>query len=288
MRFKNFMLRWPGHSVRQSLLAVGVAVTTLSIAAAPAAGPSEARSSSPKPTVVLVHGAWADASSWSRVVGRLLDRGYPVIAPANPLRDLTSDSAYLASVLGGIAGPIVLVGHSYGGAVITNAAAGNPNVKALVYIAAYIPDVGDDVFHLTSQFPGSGIIPPGNPGANLRAQPFPLPDGTSGIDLYLTNDSFREIFAADLPIDLTRLMAATQRPVALQAFQETSSSAAWKTVPSWALIALQDRAIGTENERFMATRAGARTVEVKAAHAVMVSQPGSVTDVILSAARSVD
>jgi len=274
--------------VRQSLLAVGVAVTTFSIAAAPAAGPSEARSSSPKPTVVLVHGAWADASSWSRVVGRLLDRGYPVIAPANPLRDLTSDSAYLASVLGGIAGPIVLVGHSYGGAVITNAAAGNPNVKALVYIAAYIPDVGDDVFHLTSQFPGSGIIPPGNPGANLRAQPFPLPDGTSGIDLYLTNDSFREIFAADLPIDLTRLMAATQRPVALQAFQETSSSAAWKTVPSWALIALQDRAIGTENERFMATRAGARTVEVKAAHAVMVSQPGSVTDVILSAARSVE
>jgi pimeloyl-ACP methyl ester carboxylesterase len=279
---------WPGRSVRQSVFAIVMALTTFSTAVAPAAVHSEARLNSAQPTVVLLHGAWADASSWKRVVDRLLDRGYPVIAPANPLRGLASDSAYLASVLAGITGPIVLVGHSYGGAVITNAGADNPNIKALVYIAAYIPDIGEDVFHLTGQFPGSGIVPPGNPGANLRAQPFPLPNGTSGVDLYLINESFREIFAGDLPSAETRVMAVTQRPIALQAFQEPSKAAAWKTVPSWALVALQDRAIGAANERFMATRAGARTVEVRASHAVILSEPGAVVDIILAAARNLD
>lgn len=235
----------------------------------------------PKPTIVLVHGAWADASSWNRVTKRLQREGYTVMAPANPLRSLTSDAAYIASVLASVPGPIVLVAHSYGGAVITNAATGNANVKALVYVAADIPDMGENAFELSTKFPGSLIVAPPNPEATLTARPFP-----GGVDFYVKTDAFRKIFAADLPAEKTALMAAAQRPATLAAFTEASGPPAWKTIPSWALVATQDNTIGTANTRFMANRAApSHTVEVAASHAVLLSQPKAVVDLINKAVR---
>ncbi len=162
-----------------------------------------------KPTVVLVHGVWADSSGWSGVIERLEAEGYSVIALPNPLRGLTSDAAYIAGTLAGIPGPIVLVAHSYGGAVITNAAAGNDNVKALVYIAAFIPDVGENLWALISRFPGSLI----NPETSLIVREYPAADGSVGHDAYIKPEQFHEIFAADLPASTVALMAATQRPL---------------------------------------------------------------------------
>src|SRR4051812_49362581 len=181
----------------------------------------------PRPTVVLVHGAWADASSWNRVTERLQRAGYTVIAPANPLRGMTSDAAYMASVLAGVAGPIVLVAHSYGGAVITNAATGNPNVKALVYVAAFIPDGGETAADLL-KFPGRLIVVPPSPEATVTARPSP-----GALDFYVNADPFREISAADLPAEETALLAAAQRPLAAAAFTDASGPPAWKTIPSW-------------------------------------------------------
>jgi pimeloyl-ACP methyl ester carboxylesterase len=235
--------------------------------------------------VVLVHGAWADASSWNGVVKRLQRAGYPVIAPANPLRGLSSDAAYIGSVLTTVEGPVVLVGHSYGGAVITNAANGHPNVRALVYVAAFVPDEGEDILSLGRRYPGSLIVPPGFPGATLTARPFPLPGGGGDVDLYISPDSFRELFAEDLLEGETDVMAATQRPISLNGGGEKSGPPAWKKVPSWALVATADRAIGTDNVRFMAQRAGSKIVEVRASHAVPVSKPGEVVELIEAAAR---
>jgi pimeloyl-ACP methyl ester carboxylesterase len=233
-----------------------------------------------KPTIVLVHGAWADASSWNRVTKRLQREGYQVMALANPLRGMTSDSAYVASILATIPGPIVLVAHSYGGAVITNAATGKPNVKALVYVAAFIPDKGEVATDLL-KFPGSLLVLPPNPGATLTARPFP-----GGVDFYVNTESFHNIFAADLPAEKTALMAAGQRPLALAAFTEASGEPAWKTIPSWALVATHDNTIGTANTRFMALRAApSHTVEIDASHAVLLSHPDAVVDLIHQAIR---
>jgi pimeloyl-ACP methyl ester carboxylesterase len=241
---------------------------------------TESRPMEPKPTMVLVHGAWADASSWNGVTERLQREGHAVIAPANPLRGTTSDAAYIASVLAGVPGPIVLVAHSYGGAVITNAATGNPNVKALVYVAGFIPDAGETAPDLF-KFPGSMIVAPPSPEATLTARPFP-----GGVDFYVNADPFREIFAADLPAEETALLAAAQRPLAAAAFTDASGPPAWKTIPSWALVATKDNTIGTENVRFMAKRAApSRTVDVDAAHAVLLSQPQAVVDLIEKAVR---
>jgi pimeloyl-ACP methyl ester carboxylesterase len=241
---------------------------------------SGSRPMRPRPTMVLVHGAWADASSWNRVTKRLQGEGYTVLAPANPLRGTTSDAAYIASVLAGVPGPIVLVAHSYGGAVITNAATGNPNVMALVYVAALIPDAGEVGADLL-KLPGSLIVLPPSPEATVTARPFP-----GGLDFYVNADPFREIFAADLPAEETALMAAAQRPLAAAAFTDASGPPAWKTVPSWALVATQDNTIGTANTRFMANRAApSHTVEVAAAHAVLLSQPQAVVDLIDNAVR---
>ena len=245
---------------------------------------SESRPMRPKPTMVLVHGAFADSSSWNGVTKRLQREGYTVIAAANPLRGTTSDAAYVASVLAGVPGPIVLVAHSYGGAVITNAATGNPNVKALVYVAALIPDAGEVGANLLS-FPGEGtsslIVLPPSPEATVTARPFP-----GGLDLYVNADRFREIFAADLPAEETALLAAAQRPLAAAAFTDASGPPAWKTIPAWALVATQDNTIGTANTRFMAKRATpSHTVEVAAAHAVLLSQPQAVVDLIDEAVR---
>jgi pimeloyl-ACP methyl ester carboxylesterase len=234
-----------------------------------------------KPTVVLVHGGFADASaSWNDVVQQLQGRGYPVIAPANPLRNLVYDSAYIASVLASVNGPVILAGHSYGGAVITNAAAGAPNVKALVYVAAFVPDTGEALGALIGMYPGSEIQ------AALNPVPYPNPDGTTGTDLYLQADQLRRVFAADLPESTTRIMAATQRPFSAQCFSDLTQAAAWHTVPSWGLIATQDLAIPPALQRFEYQRAGARkTVSVAASHCAMVSHPDLVTQLIVDADR---
>ena len=261
-----------------ALLAVLVAVlaaSVLSRSAAPAASAS-------KPTVVIVHGAFADASGWAGVITRLQRRGYTVIAPANPLRGVSSDAAYLKSFLATINGPIVLVGHSYGGMVITNAATGNPNVKALVYVAAYAPDEGDTIASLEQLAPGGGIGP-----ATLTFRPFPAPDGSQGLEGYINTDAFRGIFAADLPSETAAAMAASQRPAALSTLGEPSGPPAWKSIPSWYLVAGRDNAIGSAVERIMAQRIGAHTIEVRgASHAVMISHPDATTHLILRAARS--
>jgi pimeloyl-ACP methyl ester carboxylesterase len=229
----------------------------------------------PKPTIVLIHGAFADASGWAGVITRLQNRGYAVLAPANPLRGVTSDSAYIASVLSTITGPVVLVGHSYGGEVITNAASGNANVKALVYIAGFAPDEGETTAGLAAAFPPSMLTP-----QNLVFRPFP-----GGVDGYINPTVFREVFAADVPAGTTAVMAASQRPAALSTLSDISGVPAWKTIPSWYLVANQDHAISPDLERFMAARMHAHTVQIDSSHAAMVSHPDAVTDLILSAAR---
>jgi pimeloyl-ACP methyl ester carboxylesterase len=233
--------------------------------------------SGPKPTVVLVHGAWADASGWSEVITRLEALGYPVVAPANPLRSLDGDAAYLRGVLAQIPGPLIVVGHSYGGAVITNAAAGNPNVKALVYIAAFIPAVGEDILHLTGD--GSQVVT----SIDVRGYP---PFGEGDLDVYLKQELFRSVFAQDVPARQAAVMAASQRPLAYAAGTGVTTATAWSTIPSWALVATQDHTITPDQERTMARRAHATIVEVPSSHVAMVSHPREVTDLIVRAARS--
>ena len=235
-----------------------------------------------KPTIVLVHGGWDNSTGWNAVVAKLQKSGFEVIAPANQLRDLASDSAYVSSVLDTIEGPIVLVGHSYGGAVITNAAVGHGNVKALVYIAAFAPDEGESLFQLVTMNPGSEL------GPVLIARPYPLPGGGEGIDLYITREGVRTAFAQDLPRKTTDLMFATQRPFTLEAFGEPSGTPAWKSIPSWYLVASEDRAIPPATQRFMAERMGAQTAEVDASHVPQISQPDAVIEIILQAVASLN
>ncbi len=232
-----------------------------------------------KPTIVLVHGAFADSASWNAVIPDLLAQGYPVVAAANPLRSVQGDSDYVASVLAGIEGPIVLVGHSYGGIVISNAATDNDNVKGLVYVAGFAPDTGESAFTLAGQFPGSTL------GDALA--PIPLAGG--GTDLYIRPDAFWSQFAADVPEADAALMATTQRPVTEAALTDNSGDPAWKTIPSWFVYGELDKNIPAAAVAFMAERAGAKeAIEVSgASHVVMLSQPKAVTDVILSAVNAV-
>jgi pimeloyl-ACP methyl ester carboxylesterase len=236
-----------------------------------------------RPTIVLVHGAWDNSTSWNEVIKGLQQRGYPVIAPANPLRELGSDAAYVSSILTTIEGPVVLVGHSYGGAVITNAAVGHSNVKALVYIAAFVPDEGESLFQLSSLNPGSELGP-----TALIPRPYPLAGGGVGIDLYLTKEAVRTAFAADVSRDVANQMFATQRPLTQAAFESASGVPAWKTIPSWYLVASEDRAIPPATQRFMAKRAGAQTSEVRSSHVAHVSRPDQTLRIILKAADSVN
>jgi pimeloyl-ACP methyl ester carboxylesterase len=254
------------------------AVVVASLAAAASAAPTEHRDASIKPTVVLVHGAWADASSWHDEIERLQKDGYPVVAPANPLRSLSGDSAYIASVLAQTPGPIVLVGHSYGGAVITNAAAGNSNVKALVYIDAFIPAVGETILQLGG---ADSLIP-----ESIEGKGFP-PFGQTDVDFYLKADSFRATFAADVSAKQARVMQASQRPLALLAGAEPTQATAWSDRPCWALVGLQDRAITPDAQRSMADRAcHDNVVEIKSSHVSLVSHPNAVTDLIETAAKA--
>lgn len=232
-----------------------------------------------KPTVVLVHGAFADSSSWNGVVKILEKDGYPVIAAANPLRSVKGDAQSVADVLASVKTPVVLVGHSYGGPVISEAAYGNANVKALVYVAAFAPEKGETAAELSGRFPGSTL------GPTLSA-PVELADG--GKDLYIQQDKFHEQFAADVSPADAKLMAATQRPVTVAALNEAATEPAWKTVPSYFVYGDQDKNIPAQALAFMAERAHSKqTVVVKgASHVVMVSNPKAVASLIETAAAA--
>jgi pimeloyl-ACP methyl ester carboxylesterase len=258
------------------ILAAGLVVLALFVLPSAAHPAAATKTQAPRPTIVLVHGAWADASGWNDVIKNLQHDGYPVIAPANPLRSLSGDAAYIASVLAQTPGPLVVVGHSYGGAVITNAAAGNANVKALVYIDAFIPDVGESILQLT----GAGSLVP----SSIEFKGFP-PFGPTDVDIYLKQDAFPEAFAADLPAKTAAVMAAAQRPLAA-AGGDPSQAAAWKTIPSWALVGTEDRTITPDSQRFMAERAGSTIEEVKSSHVSMISHPNAVTKLVEIAAES--
>lgn len=232
-----------------------------------------------KPTIVLVHGAFADSSGWSDVASQLMDQGYPVIAFSNPLRDPISDGAYLRAFLDTIDGPIVLVGHSYGGAVISNAATGDPDVRSLVYVAAYALDEGESVAEANHLGGGHTVV---TDHLVLRPIPGVAPPNA---DAYIDPAWFGELFAQDLPRRTARFMAATQRPGALAALVTESGPPAWQEIPSWYMVATQDRIIPPEAERAMAARAGAQVVEVDSSHVVMMSHPRAVVRLIRDAAR---
>jgi pimeloyl-ACP methyl ester carboxylesterase len=219
---------------------------------------------SDKPTVVLVHGAFAESSSWNGVVSRLHAEGLPVIAVANPLRGLAPDAEYL---------------RSYGGSVASEATEGAKNVQALVYVASFILEPGESTGDLAGKFPGGELGP--------ALTPVPYSAGAfSGDDLYIQQTKFREVFAADVDEATTALMAATQRPIAAAALEDPATRAGWKNIPSWTLVTRQDLAVPAESQRFMAERAGSHTVEIDASHAVTVSEPDAVADLILDAIRA--
>ncbi|MEU3859332.1 alpha/beta hydrolase [Streptomyces sp. NPDC028722] len=269
-------------SRRSALLGV-TAAAGVSLAAVTLPGTAGAASHHPiRPTIVLEHGAFADAASWDGVVTRLQRAGYPVVSAANPLRGPATDAAYLRSVVQHIDGPVVLVGHSYGGTVISQAAVGlEGKVKALVYIAAFLPDTGESSLGLTNKFPGSTL------GQAIESVNYTLPDGGQGTDVYIKQEKFRHQFAADVPVAKARLMAAGQRPIAAAALEEKSTEAAWKTIPSWSLVTTEDLNIPVAAQRYMSARAEAHVTTVDASHAVSVSRPEAVTRIVEQAARTV-
>ena len=240
-----------------------------------------------KPTIVLEHGAWADASSWSAVIARLQADGFTVYAPPNPLRGLPQDSAYLQDFLTqntALAGqPVVLVGHSYGGAVITNAAVNNSEVKALVYVDAFIPDRNETLAQLVSAQPGSCLA--GNPPDIFNLVPYPgAPAGD--VDTYIKQNLVPGCFASGLPASQAAVIAATQRPLAASTLGEPSGPPAWKTIPSWDVIGTADRVLPPAEQIFMAKRAGAHITKVNAGHLSMIADPGVVAQVIEQAAQA--
>jgi pimeloyl-ACP methyl ester carboxylesterase len=225
-----------------------------------------------------VHGAFADASSWNGVVERLQAEGVQVMAPANPLRGISIDSAYIASFFDQIAGPILAVGHSYGGAVITNAATDANNVVGLVYVAAFAPDEGERLIEIESDSKDSVLTT-----ALVELQYPTGQDEETAVEFAIDPEKFHDAFAADLPAEQTAVMAATQRPVAELAFSETSGEPAWKKLPSWSVVSSGDKAAGADVVRSMAERAGATITEVEGSHVIMISQPQVVADAILTA-----
>jgi pimeloyl-ACP methyl ester carboxylesterase len=259
------------------LATLGIAAVTLAGSGSAAAGPTRPV----KPTVVLVHGAWADAASWTDEIRALERAGYPVLAPPNPLRSLSGDSAYLRAFLGTVPGPIVLAGHSYGGAVISNAATGNPNVRALVFVDAFALAEGQTVFGSTGA--DSALAGPAETLFDLR--PYPGA-GPGDADIYLKPAVVDQAFAPDLPRPDRALITATQRPITFAAGSEPSGPPAWATIPSWYLLGTQDRVITPAAQRAMAEQAHAHLVTVRASHVSLLSHPAAVTDLILAAARA--
>jgi pimeloyl-ACP methyl ester carboxylesterase len=275
------VIEHPWRRLRRTFV-IASALALLALVALGGGQPASARSRDghgPKPTIVLVHGDWADGSSWSSVIQRLQAQGFTVVAPPNPLRGPTEDSASIAAFLQSISGPILLVAHSYGGFVITNAATGNPNVKALVYIDAFIPAQGETLGGLTG---GSGSCIDTNNAFNA------VPSG-GGVDLYLRVEpnqpytGFADCFANGVNPPQTAVLAATQRPAALNQLFEPSGTPAWKTIPSWALIGTEDHVIPPALQEFMSHRAGAEISTVKAGHLSLITRPEAVTKVILAA-----
>lgn len=248
------------------------------VAALAASGSAMAADAAAKPTIVLVHGAFADSSSWNDVIAILERDGYRTVAAPNELRSIAGDAANVSAVVKSIAGQVVLVGHSFGGMVITGAANGNDNVKSLVYVAGFMPDAGESANGLVAKFPGSMI--------NDVVAPVPLADG--GLDLYIRPDRFHDVFAADIPEARTQLMAVTQRPVTLADADGAAGEPAWKAVPSYVIYGVEDRIIPAALVRFMAERAGAvKTVGIEGApHALMLSYPAEVAAMIEEAAAA--
>lgn len=228
------------------------------------------------PTVVLVHGGFADASFWTPVVQQLQAQDLPVLAPPNPLRGLAADAEYIASFVRQIDGPVLLVGHSYGGAVITVAGAAADNVVGLVYVAAFILDEQESFGDVFAGFPATPLI------EAVRPSTYPLPNGDTAVELTIAPEQYRSAFAADLPEEQTEVLAVMQRPFAA-IFDDRAQAAAWKSLPSWAVVATADNAIHPHAERHMARRAGAATVEVDASHSIALSQPTAVVELIQSA-----
>jgi pimeloyl-ACP methyl ester carboxylesterase len=244
---------------------------------------SEATSNTTPLTVVLVHGAFADASSWNGVIERLQAAGLRVTAPANPLRGISIDSAYIASFLEQIPGPVLAVGHSYGGAVISNAATDAANVVGLVFVAAFAPKEGERLIEIESGSRDSVLM------TALAPLQYPNGDGAEpAVEFAIDPAKFHDAFAADLPPEQSAVMAATQRPIAELAFSEPSGPPAWKASPAWAVVPTGDKAVGADVVRSMAERAGATITEAEGSHAIMVSQPEAVADVIQTAAAAVD
>ena len=231
-----------------------------------------------KPTIVLVHGAFAESASWNSVIDSLVNAGHPVIAAANPLRNLSTDAASVGDVIRTIDGPVVLVAHSYGGAVISNVPADAGEITGLVYVNGFAPDPGESCFSLAGQFPGSML-------GETTLRPVPRSEGTT--DLYIIQDRFHELFCPDVPEPQAARLAATQRPATQEAlFAPSGERPLWRELPSWFVIGDDDRIIPPELQRFMAERAGARrTLEIPgASHALSVSQPQATVDLILDAA----
>ena len=234
------------------------------------------------PTVLLVHGAFADSSGWNDVISQLQAAGIPVQAIPNPLRGIAADAAYVASQITQTPGPVLAVGHSYGGAVITNAAAMTSNVVGLVYVAAFAPDEGETLGGIEADSKDSVL------NSALLQRQYPTGQGTeTAVEFPIDPAKFHDAFAADLPTEQTAVMAAAQRPIAAAAFAEASGPPAWRTLPSWAVVATGDKAAGSDVVRSMAERAGADIVEVEGSHVIMMSQPRVVTDHILKAVRAV-
>ena len=259
------------------IAAIAGLLISLSQVASARTAEAAAAGDGPKPSIVLVHGAWADTSSWDGVIKRMQADGYTVYAPSNRLRGLPYDSAYLADFLHSISGPIVLVGHSYGGAVITNAATGDPQVKALVYVDAFAPAQGQTLAQLLASSPGSCAVP-----ASLTVVPFP--GALSGVgDAYIKQSVFPSCMANGLPPTKAHVLAVTQLPIATIALTQKSGVPAWKTIPSWAVVGTTDHAIPLALQLAMAYRAHADITRVHAPHLSMISNPGTVTNVILQA-----
>jgi pimeloyl-ACP methyl ester carboxylesterase len=287
-------LHWAAHRKRVRLLvlaAIGAVATVLAVSAqAASARPDHADAfrwpGGPKPVIVLEHGAWADASSWDKVIGQLREDGFTVYAPPNTLRGLPQDSASLHAFLtqnAALAGQsVVLVGHSYGGAVVTNAAVGDTEVKALVYVDAFIPDQDETLLQLISAQPGSCLG--GNPANVFNF--VPIPGGGGDIDAYIKPSLVPGCFASGLPASQAAAIAATQRPLAASTLQEPSGTPAWKTIPSWAVIGITDQVIPPVELTFMAQRADAHITRIHAGHLSMITAPGTVATVIERAAEA--
>ena len=280
-------LQWAAHRTRLRLIlpAAIVAVATLVAVTTQAASAHASSShmfrwgSGPKPTIVLEHGAWADASSWDKVIGQLQADGFTVDAPPNPLRGVTYDTSYLADFLSTIPGPVVLVGHSYGGFVITNAATGNANVKALVYVDAFIPDNGDTLASLN----GTGSCLGGNA---FNFVPYPGAPSPGDVDTYIKQSVIPGCLASGLPPSQAAVIAATQRPLAASTLGEPSGPPAWATIPSWAVIGTADKVLPPAQQTSMAKRAGAHITRVDAGHLSMIADPEAVAGVIEQAAQA--